>query len=470
MRQVLPPDDPPRPVSPAQGSGQVGTGAAMGRVGRFRRWMTPGLRIKRWVSLFMLASILGALSLLAFAWMGPLRGLISGMAYQLQLWLLPGIPLPWLLGLISLIAALALGAYSILQMNRTLLRAAGMEPEHAAEQIYVQHTLSRGPRIVAVGGGTGLSNLLRGLKHHSSNLTAVVTVADDGGSSGQLRQSLNMIAPGDLTDCYAALSKHPALSQLLLHRFGRGEGLEGHTFGNLLLATLSEERGGLAPALGDLHEILRMQGKVYPATTVPTTLLAQLSDGRVVRGESRLSAELGVATVQKVMLDPPELPAVPEVIEAIEQAELIVLGPGSLFTSILPVLLVPEVGDALRRTPARLVYVASLMTEPGETDGLSLTDHFHTITRHLGRSPDWLLLNDRPLTFAMLEHYAREGAEPLFFGAESRKLKSRLRYAPLLDFSAAPLVNHDSALLAQAILTLYEETLRREAQDQSPIL
>ncbi|GHF98097.1 putative gluconeogenesis factor [Deinococcus piscis] len=407
----------------------------------------------------MLASILGALSLLAFAWMGPLRGVISGTIYQLQLWLLPGVSLPWVLGLLLLFAALALGAYSILQMNRTLLRAAGMEPKHAAQEIYVQHTLGRGPRIVAVGGGTGLSNLLRGLKQHSNNLTAVVTVADDGGSSGQLRQSLNMIAPGDLTDCYAALSKHPALSQLLLHRFGRGEGLEGHTFGNLLLATLSEERGGLAPALGDLHEILRMQGKVYPATTMPTTLVAQLSDGRTVRGESRLAAELGMATVQRVKLDPPELPAVPEVLAAIEQAELIVLGPGSLFTSILPVLLVPEVGDALRRTSARLVYVASLMTEPGETDGLSLTDHFHIITQHLGRSPDWLLLNSQPLDLAMLQHYAHEGAEPLFFGSESRKLRARLRYAPLLDLSAAPLVNHDSVLLAQAVLTLYEEAV-----------
>ncbi|MDO4264300.1 MAG: uridine diphosphate-N-acetylglucosamine-binding protein YvcK [Deinococcus sp.] len=418
----------------------------------------------------MLASALGALSLLAFAWMGPLRGLISGTVYQLQQWLLPGFSLPWVLGLVLLGAALMLGAYSILQINRTLLRAAGMEPRHAAEEIYVQHTLGRGPRIVAVGGGTGLSNLLRGLKHHSNNLTAVVTVADDGGSSGQLRQSLDMIAPGDLTDCYAALSKHPALSQLLLHRFGRGEGLEGHTFGNLLLATLSEERGGLAPALGDLHEILRMQGKVYPATTVPTTLVAQLNDGRVIRGESRLATELGTASVRQVTLDPPELPAVPEVIQAIEQAELVVLGPGSLFTSILPVLLVPEVGAALRRTSARLVYVASLMTEPGETDGLSLTDHFHIITQHLGRSPDWLLLNNQPLNLTMLEHYAQEGAEPLSFGSESRRLKVRLRYAPLLDISAAPLVNHDSVLLARAVLALYEETTeyRRHTQDRLP--
>lgn len=467
MRRA-PPDGPPQ-SAPSAAPNSVSAGAPGGRVRRFRHWMTPGLGIKRWVTLLLLASVLGALSLLAFAWMGPLRGMISGAVYRLQLWLSPGIPLPWLLGLLLLGAALLLGAYSILQINRTLLRAAGMEPEHAAEAIYVQHTLNRGPRMVAVGGGTGLSNLLRGLKHHSSNLTAVVTVADDGGSSGQLRQSLNMIAPGDLTDCYAALSKHPALSQLLLHRFGRGEGLEGHTFGNLLLATLSEERGGLATALGDLHEILRMQGKVYPATTVPTTLVAHLSDGRVIRGESRLATELRGGSVKQVMLDPADLPAVPEVTEAIAQAELIVLGPGSLFTSILPALLVPEVGAALRRTSAPIVYVASLMTEPGETDGLSLSDHFHIITRHLGRSPDWLLLNDRPLTLAMLEHYARQGAEPLFFGGASQLLKHRLRYAPLLDFSAAPLVNHDSALLAQAILGLYEESAasRRRSEDMS---
>ncbi|WP_261663761.1 uridine diphosphate-N-acetylglucosamine-binding protein YvcK [Deinococcus sp. Marseille-Q6407] len=437
-----------------------------GWLDRLRRWMTPGLRVKRWMFLFVLASVLGAFGLLAFAWMGPLRGVISGTIYQLQLWLLPGISLPWVLGLVLLLAALLLGGYSILQMNRTLLRAAGMEPRHAAQEMYVQHALSRGPRIVAVGGGTGLSNLLRGLKYYSSNLTAVVTVADDGGSSGQLRQSLNMIAPGDLTDCYAALSTHPALSQLLLHRFGRGEGLEGHTFGNLLLATLSEERGGLAPALGDLHEILQMQGKVYPATTVPTTLVAQLSDGRRVRGESRLADELGAATVQQVMLDPPDLPAVPEVLAAIAEAELIVLGPGSLFTSILPALLVPGVGEALRRSPAPFVYVASLMTEPGETDGLSLSDHFQVIARHLGRAPDWLLLNDQPLLPGMTEHYAREGAEPLALGSRQQYLQSRLRYAPLLDKQAAPLVNHNPELLSKALMQLYSEAVQQQRQEE----
>lgn len=431
------------------------TSAALGRL---YHWMTPGIRIKRWLVLLALAATLGAFGLLAFVWMGPLRGAISSAVYHLQAWLPPAVSLPWLLGLSLLVWALLLGGFAIMQMNHTLVRAAGMEPQRLAEEISVRHTLSQGPRIVAVGGGTGLSNLLRGLKQHSSNLTAVVTVADDGGSSGQLRQSLGMIAPGDLTDCYAALSKHPALSELLLHRFKRGEGLEGHTFGNLLLATLSEERGGLAPALSDLHEILRMQGKVYPATTVPTTLLAQLSDGRLIRGESRLAAELGEAKVERISLDPPELPAVPEVIAAIESAELIALGPGSLFTSILPVLLVPEVGAALRRSSARLIYVASLMTEPGETDGLTLTDHVAMLSLHLGRSPDWLLMNNCSLTFDMLTHYAAQGAEPLTFGTESRRLKARFREAPLLDYSAAPLVNHDSTLLAKALMELYAET------------
>lgn len=426
-------------------------------LGRLYHWMTPGIRIKRWLMLLVLAAGLGALGLLTFVWMGPLRGAISAAVYHLQSWLPPELSLPWLLGLSMLLVALLLSGYAVMQMNHTLVRAAGMEPQHMAETISVRHTLSRGPRIVAVGGGTGLSNLLRGLKYHSSNLTAVVTVADDGGSSGLLRQSLGMIAPGDLTDCYAALSKHPALSELLLHRFKRGEGLEGHTFGNLLLATLSEERGGLAHALGDLHEILRMQGKVYPATTVPTTLLASLSDGRLIRGESRLAAELGTATVEQVSLDPPDLPAVPEVIAAIQEADLIVLGPGSLFTSILPVLLIPEVKAALGRTPARLVYVASLMTEPGETDGLTLSDHVDALTRHLERMPDDLLINSRPLTLPMLEHYALQGAEPLSFGKAARHLKHRFRFAPLLNYVAAPLVNHDPDLLAAALIDLYDE-------------
>ena len=432
-----------------------------GGLERLYYWMTPGIRVKRWLLLAVLGTVLGSSGLLVFVWLGPLRGAVSGAISRLHgLW--SDSVLLWMLGLALMLLGLALLAYAVMQVNRTLLRAAGMEPGHAAEEISVQHTLSLGPRIVAVGGGTGLSNLLRGLKYHSSNLTAVVTVADDGGSSGKLRQSLDMIAPGDLTDCYAALSKHPALSELLLHRFSRGEGLEGHTFGNLLLATLSEERGGLAPALGDLHEILRIQGRVYPATTVPVTLSAHLSDGRQVRGESRLATELGLASVERVTLDPPQLPAVPEVIAAIESADLIVLGPGSLFTSIIPVLLVPEVGAALRRTPARLVYVASLMTEPGETSGLNLSDHVRLLTEHLGRSPDWILVNDRPLTVAMRERYAAEGAGPLSPPPLRGSTAGwRLRSGPLLNLASSPKVAHDPDLLAEALMRLYLEALQQ---------
>ncbi|MFC6590811.1 uridine diphosphate-N-acetylglucosamine-binding protein YvcK [Deinococcus lacus] len=298
--------------------------------------------------------------------------------------------------------------------------------------------------------------MLSGLKEYSGNVTAVVTVADDGGSSGRLRESLNMVAPGDLTDCYAALSDSPALARLLLHRFDRGEGLEGHTFGNLLLATLSEEQGGLATAMQDIHDILRVRGRVYPATTVPATLVARLSDGRVVRGESHLSSCLGSEQVREVSLEPADLPALPEVIESIYAAELIVLGPGSLFTSVMPVLLVPAIAAALRSTPARLVYVAPLMTEPGETTGMTLEDHFAAITAHLGRAPDYILANSAVIAPYIKAHYAAQGAAVLDTRRSSRNLRGRILFAPLLKHEPVAQARHDPEALAQALHSLLE--------------
>jgi uncharacterized cofD-like protein len=439
------------PVNGQTVSGTNGSRVAREQARRARMWLEPGLGVKRWLLLFVICTFVGAVGFLHFTWTGPLHFVATRWILWLNALTGPGIMPLYAGGMFVMALSLAGAFLSIVMLNRSMLRSTGTAPEQALDMIYSRKTLSRGARIVAVGGGTGLSNLLMGLKVHTGNITAIVAVSDDGGSSGRLRESLDMIAPGDLTDCYAALSDSPVLARLLLHRFGRGEGLEGHTFGNLLLATLSEERGGLQGAMQDVHEVLRVRGQVFPATTTPTTLVARLSDGREVRGESGLAGQVGAARIQDVRLEPAHLPALPAVLAAIGDAELIVLGPGSLFTSIIPALLVPDIARAVRESAAPVVYVASLMTEPGETTGLSLEDHVDAITAHLGRVPDWVLMNTAPVTEAVRERYAAEGAQVLQLGGAGDDLRGRIRSAPLLQEGQA---RHDPGALAQALVTL----------------
>lgn len=418
---------------------------------RARMWLEPGLGVKRWLAVFAACTFIGAVAFLHFTWTGPLHPLATKWILWLNRLTNPEILPLYVTGIVVMVLTLAGALLSISMISRAMLRGTGTAPETAVDVLYERHTLARGPRVVAVGGGTGLSNLLSGLKSHTSNIMAVVTVADDGGSSGRLRESLEMVAPGDLTDCYAALSDSPVLARLLLHRFGRGEGLEGHTFGNLLLATLSEEQGGLGSAMQDIHDVLNVRGQVFPATTRQVTLLADLEDGRTVRGESQFAAQIRPSRIRRVRLEPENPPALTQVLEALREAELIVLGPGSLFTSILPALLVPDTARAMRESPAPLVYVASLMTEPGETDGLSLQEHVQEISAHLGRTPDWVLMNSGPIEEGVRERYRAEGAEVLDLSGAGRDLRGRVRLAAVVQPGSA---RHDPASLARALLGL----------------
>ena len=418
---------------------------------RARMWLEPGLGVKRWLVVFVLCTLLGAVAFLHFTWTGPLHPLASKWILWLNEFANPDVLPLYVTGIVTMGLAFAGALGSIIMVNRALLRGTGTAPDTAVNVLYERTTLSRGVRVVAVGGGTGLSTLLTGLKAHTSNITAVVTVADDGGSSGRLREALDMVAPGDLTDCYAALSDSPVLARLLLHRFGRGDGLEGHTFGNLMLATLSEEQGGLGSAMQDIHDVLRVRGRVYPATTSPVTLIAQLSDGRVVRGESQFAGQIAPARIVQVSLEPSSPPALSPVLSAVAEADLIVLGPGSLYTSLIPGLLVPDIARAIRQSPAPLVYVASLMTEPGETDGLTLPDHVQALTQHVGRLPDWVLMNSRAIPEAVVARYRQEGAETLDLSAADADLRGRVRFADLLQAGTA---RHDPEKLAGALVGL----------------
>ena len=416
------------------------------------RWLVPGMHVKRFVLLIAIGLTILLLGFVAWARVGPQRNLFINTTARL-IELSEGTGLGrW--GWAALIASsgVVLVGVGVIGLNRSLLSALDSSPSETLEKIYNLRALGRGPRIVAIGGGTGLSHLLSGLKKFSSNITAIVAVTDDGGSSGRLRTSLGMPAPGDLTDCYAALSDSPVLAKLLLHRFSRGDGLEGHTFGNLFIATLSEERGSFRDATLSVNEILNVRGRVLPASLEPAVLIAELEDGTRIRGESSLHRETQGRRVRQMHTEPQALTAAPEAITAIGEAELIVIGPGSLYTSVTPPLLVTELARAIRGSKATVVYICNVMTEPGESDELSANDHVAAITTHLGRTPDVVLLNNAPVAPEVIQRYAAVGAT--LVTVDTTALKSAGVQPLELPLTQAGDAQHDPRRLSVALMRL----------------
>jgi uncharacterized cofD-like protein len=281
-------------------------------------------------------------------------------------------------------------------------------------------------RVVAIGGGTGLSTLLRGLRRHViapgqpaaalgliADLAAVVTVTDDGGSSGRLRKGFNMLPPGDLRNCMVALSEEEdLLARLFAHRFRSGESLKGHNFGNLFVAALTEITGDFGQAIQLASKILATRGRIYPVTTANATLVARMDDGSLVRGETNITAS--TLRIVELMLDPPKAAALPETLEAIERADLITVGPGSLYTSLITNLLVEDIPEALARARGVRVYISNLMTEANESLGLTASQHIERIYEHT-RAPifDYALVNTTPFSPETLARYADEAASPI---------------------------------------------------------
>jgi uncharacterized cofD-like protein len=320
-------------------------------------------------------------------------------------------------------------------------------------QFYRRQSLKRGPRIVAIGGGTGLPVLLRGLKQYTENLTAIVTVADDGGSSGRLRGEFGILPPGDIRNCLVALAETETLMDQLFHyRFDQGEGLAGHNLGNLLLAALADIAGDFQTAILEASKVLKVRGQVLPSTLRQVVLHAELQDGTVISGESRIP-QAG-APIRRVFLTPGECAPVPEALEAIAAADLVLLGPGSLYTSVLPILLVGEIATALRRTSAVICYLCNIMTQPGETSGFKASDHLRAIYEHAGQGwIDYVLVNTRRITPAKQERYAQQGAVPVAVDNQALyRMGVRLIRADLLE--EGELVRHDPQKSARAIMNL----------------
>jgi uncharacterized cofD-like protein len=321
---------------------------------------------------------------------------------------------------------------------------------------------------VAIGGGTGLSMLLHGLKDFVArrpresdrnpigDLAAIVTVTDDGGSSGRLRREYRVLPPGDIRNCMVALSQDEALlGRLFQYRFDSGRGLRGHSFGNLFLTALSHVTGDFAEAVRVSGEVLAIRGRIFPTTIENVSLEALMTDGTVVSGETRI-AKYG-KKIRRLRLQPRHVHPLPDVLEAIAQADLILIGPGSLYTSILPNLLVSSVAEAIETSSATRIYIANLMTQPGETEGYSLADHVRAIYKHTQRKVfDWVVANNQPISPEVARRYHSRGAEPVRVDiGELQDLSVRCLLDNLLEEHGV--VRHDAARLSELLVEEFIE-------------
>jgi uncharacterized cofD-like protein len=309
------------------------------------------------------------------------------------------------------------------------------------------------PRIAALGGGTGLASLLRGLKRAPVDITAIVTVADDGGSSGRLRRELGVLPPGDIRNCLVALADDESMmGRLFQHRFADGD-LSGHSFGNLFLAALAEVTGGFDVAIQECSRVLKIRGRVLPSTLEQIRLWAERADGRAVCGENRISA--GDGPCRRVWLEP-EPTAHPPALEAIADADLVLLGPGSLFTSVLPHLAVPQLAEALAAAPGRRAYVCNVMTQPGETDGFDAADHLERVLEAVPGGVDLVLVHEGPLDADAAAAYAAQGQEPV--NADRGRLEAMGVGVVGGDLAeAGTVVRHSSEALAAVLLDLVRD-------------
>lgn len=418
------------------------------------KWLYFGLHIKRWLLLLLVAI---AVMALGFAYL--LREAYSTFtfpdeAYYITLQFIPR----WARGLIFITGASTLTIISAWKLNQSVALAVmppSSGPTDVFDAVYRNRTRARGPKIVAIGGGTGLSNLLRGLKEYTNNLTAIVTVADDGGSSGRLRQNLQVLPPGDIRNCIASLAEaEPLVTELFQYRFDEraGDGLAGHSFGNLFIAAMAEVTGSVEAAIEETSRVLAVRGRILPSTLEDVALVARFADGTEVRGESALPSR-GVPP-QEVHLEPRDVEANPLVMAAIRSADLIVIGPGSLYTSILPNLLVKGINRAMQESNGYTVFISNVATQHGETDGYDAADHLAVLRRHLGRDDVChAVLSNSNLPSAPLPEEWQ--SQPVVAPGDGNYGTARLVLADLVDQEKR--YRHDPDKLSSALMRAYYE-------------
>lgn len=411
---------------------------------QFFKWLYPGLGIKRWIILCTLG-----LSLIVAVALGAVRVITHKSVF------LGAFATALLIFGIFLVYT---GIKNMVRIFvRTLLPLHQENPFPLVDLVYQRRqieSLSRGPRVVAVGGGTGLSTLLAGVKAFTSNITAIVTVTDTGGSSGRLRDEMDIPPPGDIRNCLVALADtEPLIRDLFQYRFEEGDGLKGHSFGNLFIAALSKVTGDFEKAIRASSEVLAIRGRVIPSTLQKITLVGEFKDGRIAEGETNITAQN--KPLRCIRLKPSNCRAAPEALQAIENAEVIILGPGSLYTSILPNLLIEEICTAVLRSDAYKFFVINIMTQPGETDGFSASDHLRVLLEHTDpRLVDACVINTHTVPQAMIQKYREKGAEVVRLDLERIREKGyEVIEGSLLKVDGQ--VRHDPVALARLIFTHY---------------
>jgi uncharacterized cofD-like protein len=430
------------------------------------RWFIPGIGVKRWVGIILLGTVFLALGLVV---------LILDVYYKApKTWWLPILSFlslrflaRWLRALIFGSIGLGLIIMGIIKLNRTLLKPFMIPGRNVLDTVADFRKKERGPRIVVIGGGTGLSALLRGLKEYSRNITAIVTVADDGGSSGEIRKSIGILPPGDIRNCLAALSNDEELiTQLFQYRFAENMGLNGHSLGNLLISALTEFTGSFEDAIAEMGKVLAVQGQVLPSTLHNVSLVAdvRLPDKNVevrIKGESQIPKTGG--RIKRLWIEPGNPAAYPPTIQAILNADLIIIGPGSLYTSLVANLLVPDLVDALRASRAYKFYICNIATQSGETDNFTCEDHVEVLDQQIGAHIfDLVICNNQyfgglPEGMQWVKLNAlRESGYPVF-------------QSELAD--PKNLGRHDSAKLAKTVMDLlFEKTGPLSAKEDSSSL
>ena len=425
------------------------------------KWLYPGMKFKRWLLLFAAGVMIVSLGIAVVFNYKYIDHIEEAIFRTVYLWS-GGYDYKYtaIAGLIMVAAGASImlvAAKFIIKSVITVLLPSNPS-EKLVDLIYEKRMLGKGPAITVVGGGHGLSVLLRGIKQATSNVTAVVTVADDGGSSGRLRQDLGMIPPGDLRNCLVALADtEPLMEKLFQHRFEGSSELSGHSFGNLFIAAMTQVTGDVETALKESSKVLAVKGQVLPASKEFVRLDAIMEDGTVVCGESHIPE--AHKRIHRVKLYPEHAEAVQSSLDAIRNAEAIVLGPGSLYTSVIPNLLVEGIGDAICRSKAVKIYICNVMTQPGETDGYTASMHVKAIMDHAGRNAvDYVIVNSTPVPEDLKQKYAETGAYPVLVDDDAlNQLGVGISKADLITSKDA--IHHDPKKLCDSVMRVVYETL-----------
>jgi uncharacterized cofD-like protein len=426
----------------------------------FLAWFLPGLEIKRWMFLMFSGTaflLLGAAILLDLHPVHQLLEFIKLIADNFP---------PHYTGGFVIFLGLMFYMLGWKRVNSTIIGA--IDPQaHLLENLYIKRKLNKGPKIIAIGGGTGLNTILKGLKHITGNLTAIVTVGDDGGSSGRLREEMGVLPPGDIRNCIAALANEENLvTELFQYRFKTGHGLEGHSFGNLFLTALCAITGDMFSAVKESSKVLSIIGRVLPSTLDDMKLYAELEDGRIIYGESNIPEAGG--RIKRLGATPENLKALDDAVFAIEDADIIIMGPGSLYTSVIPNLLIPEITEAISKSNAKKVYICNIMTQPGETDDYSVYDHVKAILDHSRHQNvlDTVLVNDY-LPKNLAERYQGANSFPVKNDAEKVKsLGLNVLIRRLTEENNDGYVRHSAKRITKIIYSLHKRTAKHTFEEE----